>query len=43
LDKDKAIQKEVWNAAKTLCKALEAQREGRLVQAGQDLKPPRDK
>jgi len=43
LDKDQAIQDEVWNAAKTLCEALKAQREGRLVQAGQDLKPPRDK
>ena len=43
LDDDKAIQGEVWNAAKTLCEALKAKREDRAVQAGQDLKPPRDK
>ena len=43
LDEDEAVQKEVWNAAKTLCEALKAQREGRLVLAGQALKPPREK
>jgi multimeric flavodoxin WrbA len=43
LDKDKAIQGEVRNAALTLLEAVRAARNGMMVSAGSQLKPPRDK
>jgi multimeric flavodoxin WrbA len=43
LDADDAIQDEVRNAARALVEAVRAKREGRLVEAGADLKPPRQK
>jgi multimeric flavodoxin WrbA len=43
LDKDEALQAEVRNAARTLCEAVVAQREGKLVEAGRGLKEPRPK
>jgi multimeric flavodoxin WrbA len=43
LDADQAVQGEVKNAAQTLLEAVLAKREGRMIMAGQDLKPPRDK
>lgn len=43
LDADEAVQDEVRNAARTLLKAVSAQHEGRLVQAGSALEPPRKK
>ena len=43
LDKDRAMQGEVRNAAKTLLEALKAQRRGEFTVAGQDLKAPREK
>jgi multimeric flavodoxin WrbA len=43
LDADRAIEAEVANAAKTLAEAVDAARAGRLMQAGEDLKEPRQK
>jgi multimeric flavodoxin WrbA len=43
LDADLAIQEEVRNAARTLLEAIQAQRAGKLVTAGQDLQAPRQK
>ena len=43
LDRDKAFQQEVRNAALTLMEAVTAKREGRLVAAGATLKDPRPK
>ena len=43
LDQDEAIQEEVRNAARTLIQAVKAKRAGKLVDAGQGLKLPRQK
>ncbi len=43
LDADHALQTEVRNAAMTLAEAAHANHEGRLLQAGRSLKPPRQK
>jgi hypothetical protein len=43
LDRDDAFQAEVRGAAITLCEAVEAQRSGKLVTAGQELQDPRPK
>ena len=43
LDRDDAFQAEVRGAAVTLCEAVEAQRSGKLVAAGQGLQEPRPK
>lgn len=43
LDEDVKIQEEVRNAARTLLEAVQARRAGRLVSAGSDLDPPRQK
>ncbi len=43
LDKDRAIQDEVRNAARTLCEAVTAARSGKQVSAGAHLKAPRQK
>ncbi|MBA4011099.1 MAG: NADPH-dependent FMN reductase [Phenylobacterium sp.] len=43
LDADQAIQDEVRNAALTLVEAAKARHAGKLLMAGQDLKPPRQK
>jgi hypothetical protein len=43
LDADTALQEEVRNAARTLLDAVGAKLEGRLVAAGQNLRPPRQK
>ncbi|MFW2830779.1 flavodoxin family protein [Sphingomonas sp. ID0503] len=43
LDRDRDIQEEVRNAARTLGEALRAQRAGRLHQSGQTLDDPRPK
>jgi multimeric flavodoxin WrbA len=43
LDADDAVQDEVRNAARTLLDGVKAARSGRLVAAGQDLEPPRQK
>jgi multimeric flavodoxin WrbA len=43
LDADKAMQEEVRNAARTLAEAAHALHSGKLIQAGRDLKPPRQK
>ncbi len=43
LDKDKAIQGEVRNAALTLAEAAHANHAGTLLQAGRELEPPRQK
>jgi multimeric flavodoxin WrbA len=43
LDKDQAIQEEVRNAARTLLEAVQARRAGRLISAGADLEPVRQK
>jgi multimeric flavodoxin WrbA len=43
LDQDEAVQEEVRNAARTLAVAISAMRKGKDVQAGQDLKSPRQK
>ncbi|HTU11813.1 MAG TPA: flavodoxin family protein [Allosphingosinicella sp.] len=43
LDKDDKIQGEVRNAARTLLEAVQARRAGRLVSAGSDLEPAREK
>jgi multimeric flavodoxin WrbA len=43
LDRDKAIQEEVRNAARTLHKAVMAQKAGKLESPGSDLESPRQK
>jgi len=43
LDRDDAFQAEVRGAAVTLCEAVEAQRAGKLLTPGQELKEPRPK
>jgi multimeric flavodoxin WrbA len=43
LDADRAIQDEVRNVARTLVAAVMADREGRLIDAGAALSPPRQK
>ncbi|MGH6996779.1 MAG: flavodoxin family protein [Phenylobacterium sp.] len=43
LDADQAVQDEVRNAALTLVEAAKARHAGKLLMAGQDLKPPRQK
>jgi multimeric flavodoxin WrbA len=43
LDHDLAMQAEVRNAAKTLIEAAKARHQGRLLMAGKDLRPPRQK
>ena len=43
LDKDKAIQDEVRNAAKTLLEAVQARKAGKLIMPGDDLEQPRQK
>ena len=43
LDKDKDIQEEVRNAARTLLRAVQEQRSGRLIDAGEGLDPVRQK
>jgi multimeric flavodoxin WrbA len=43
LDADTAIQEEVRNAARTLAEAAHALHGGKLLQAGRDLTPPRQK
>jgi multimeric flavodoxin WrbA len=43
LDADIAMQGEVRNAAKTLCEAVVAKREGRWITAGDSLVEPRQK
>ena len=43
LDRDTAIQEEVRNCARTLLQAVRGKREGRLLQAGENLKEPRPK
>jgi multimeric flavodoxin WrbA len=43
LDADTAIQEEVRNAARALLEGVRAKRAGRLVAAGEALKPPRQK
>ncbi len=43
LDQDEAVQEEVRNAARTLLSAVIAQRDGKLIAAGQTLAEPRQK
>jgi multimeric flavodoxin WrbA len=43
LDQDLAVQEEVRNAARALAEGVRAKRSGKLVTAGNDLKPPRQK
>ena len=43
LDKDDCIQEEVRNAARTLLRAVQEQRAGRLIDAGEGLDRPRQK
>lgn len=43
LDADQAVQGEVRNAARTLAEAAHALHAGKLLAAGRDLKPPRQK
>jgi multimeric flavodoxin WrbA len=43
LDKDKCVQEEVRNAARTLLRAVHEQRAGRLIDGGEGLKPVRQK
>ena len=43
LDKDKAIQEEVRNAARTLLRAVQEQRSGKLIDAGEGLDQVRQK
>jgi multimeric flavodoxin WrbA len=43
LDRDAALQAEVRNAALTLAEAAKALHAGKLLQAGRDLEPPRQK
>jgi multimeric flavodoxin WrbA len=43
LDRDKAIQEEVRNAARTLLRAVQEQRSGKLIDAGEGLPQVRQK
>lgn len=43
LDQDQALQEEVRNAARTLVQGVIAKRAGKFMDAGQGLKPPRQK
>ena len=43
LDRDLALQAEVANAARTLIEGVDAVRAGRFVQAGAELRDPRQK
>jgi len=43
LDKDKDIQEEVRNAARTLLKAVQERRSGKLIDAGEGLAQVRQK
>jgi multimeric flavodoxin WrbA len=43
LDQDQCIQEEVRNAARTLLRAVQEQRAGRLIDAGEGLERPRQK
>ena len=43
LDKDECIQEEVRNAARTLLRAVQEQRSGKLIDAGEGLEQPRQK
>ncbi len=43
LDEDKCIQEEVRNAARTLLRAVQEQRKGRLIDGGEGLEQPRKK
>jgi len=43
LDADAALQEEVRNAARTLLEGVRAKLEGKLVTAGENLRPPRQK
>jgi multimeric flavodoxin WrbA len=43
LDKDLCIQEEVRNAARTLLRAVQEQRAGRLIDGGEGLERPRQK
>jgi hypothetical protein len=40
---DEAVQEEVRNVARTLKEGVSAKRSGRLLAAGQELRPPREK
>ncbi len=43
LDKDECVQEEVRNAARTLLRAVQEQRAGRLIDGGEGLESPRQK
>ena len=43
LDKDECVQDEVRNAARTLLRAVQEQRAGKLIDGGEGLEPPRQK
>jgi hypothetical protein len=43
LDADKVVQEEVRNAARALARAVLAKCEGKIIDAGADLEPPRKK
>jgi hypothetical protein len=43
LDKDQSVQEEVRNAARTLLRAVQEQRSGKLIDAGEGLSPVRQK
>lgn len=43
LDADRCVQEEVRNAARTLLRAVQEQRQGKLIDAGEGLKPLRQK
>ena len=43
LDKDECVQEEVRNAARTLLRAVQEQRAGKLIDGGEGLEPPRQK
>lgn len=43
LDKDECVQEEVRNAARTLLRAVQEQRAGKLIDAGEGLTAPREK
>jgi hypothetical protein len=43
LDADEAVQEEVRNAARALAEGVRATREGRMITAGNELEPPRQK
>ncbi|MDH6646041.1 UNVERIFIED_ORG: hypothetical protein M2312_000671 [Rhizobium esperanzae] len=42
-EKDQAMQEEVRNAARTLCEAATAKRQGRQIAAGAGVRQPRQK